>query len=146
MATDYDFSFVRDALAREIERKGIAPTTLSQQVGKSKSLVKEILEDGRDIKLSTLTRLANALEISVCDLLPGASTALPNASVLTATFGLLLNSVGIDPYEDERARKLAVQFPDALRDMIDLHNRSREAASSIPAEASHAGDEAERLN
>ncbi|WP_143066867.1 helix-turn-helix domain-containing protein [Sphingobium sp. YR768] len=136
MGEQFNFDSIRSALAREIKRKGIAPTTLSQSVGKSKSLVKEILEDGKDIKLSTLTRLANALEIDVRDLLPGASIALPNANVLTSTFAMLLESVGIDPFQDERAQRLARQFPNALQRVSDLHAGLSEGASSAPSEAS----------
>lgn len=70
MSSDFDFKPVRDTLARVIQDKGVAPTTLSLKVGKSKSLVKDILDDGKDIKLSTLTKLAGALEVDVGDLLP----------------------------------------------------------------------------
>lgn len=45
-----------------------------------------------------------------------------NASVLTSAFATLLESVGISPYEDERARKLALRFPDALRRASTLHS------------------------
>jgi DNA-binding Xre family transcriptional regulator len=129
MGSEFDFEPVRQALARAIADKGIAPTTLSQKVGKSKSLVKEILEEGRDIKLSTLTRLAGALGIEVTDLLPRGRPAtsagtddfnLPNEAVLTSTFAVLLDSLGIPPHEDARARKLAMSFPGALRAMIEI--------------------------
>jgi hypothetical protein len=44
----------------------------------------------------------------------------PSAAVLTSTFAVLLESVGIDPYEDGRAQKLAARFPNALRSMQAL--------------------------
>ena len=120
MATDFKFDSVRDALAAAIKRKGIAPTTLSLQVGKSKSLVKDILDDGNDIKLSTLAKLAGALDMDVRELIPGDAALLPNAAVLTSAFAVLLDSVGIDPYQDERAQKLARQFPNALQRVSTL--------------------------
>ena len=120
MATDFKFDSVREALAAAIKRKGIAPTTLSLQVGKSKSLVKDILDDGNDIKLSTLAKLAGALDMDVRELIPGDAALLPNAAVLTSAFAVLLDSVGIDPYQDERAQKLARQFPNALQRVSTL--------------------------
>jgi len=73
MSTDFDFAPVRDALARVIHEKGVAPTSLSLKVGKSKSLVKDILDGGNDIKLSTLVKLANALEVDLSELLPASA-------------------------------------------------------------------------
>lgn len=70
MSADFNFAPVRDALARVIHEKGIAPTSLSLKVGKSKSLVKDILDGGNDIKLSTLVKLANALQVDLGELLP----------------------------------------------------------------------------
>lgn len=69
MSEEFDFTPIRQALARAIEEKGVAPTTLSLMVGKSRSLVKDILDGGNDIKLSTLTRLAGALDVDVADLI-----------------------------------------------------------------------------
>lgn len=144
MGSDFDFDSVRRALVSAMEKKGIAPTTLSQRVGKSKSLVKNIIDDGNDIKLSTLTRLANELDIDVCDLLPGRRRGWPNEATLRLAFDVLLESVGVDPREGARAHKLAVQFPDALEAATVLLSQTREAVESIPVEAIHAGDIAER--
>ncbi|MDR6511502.1 transcriptional regulator with XRE-family HTH domain [Novosphingobium capsulatum] len=69
MSADFDFTPIQQALARAIKAKGIAPTTLSLKVGKSRTLVKNILEDGQDIKVSTLHRLATALDIDLGELL-----------------------------------------------------------------------------
>jgi len=45
-----------------------------------------------------------------------------NVDVLTSAFVTLLDSVGIAPYEDERARKLALRFPSALRRAASFHS------------------------
>lgn len=50
----------------------------------------------------------------------GPSLTTANGAVLTSTFALLLDSVGIDPDEDERAQKLARLFPNALRQVEAL--------------------------
>lgn len=83
MAKDlFDFDSVRTALDREIKLSGIAPTNLSLKISKSnKSLVKNILDDGSDIKLSTLTKLADELGVNVARLIPWArpeaTTSIP---------------------------------------------------------------------
>jgi phage repressor protein C with HTH and peptisase S24 domain len=64
-----DLDSVRLSLKRIMSQKGLKPTTLSQMVGNSKTLVKEILEGNGDIKLSTLVRLAGAMDVDVADLL-----------------------------------------------------------------------------
>lgn len=60
-----------------------------------------------------------------------------SASVLTSAFATLLESVGISPYEDERARKLAMRFPDALRRASTLHADFDEGESATPAANAH---------
>lgn len=61
---------------------------------------------------------------------------LPSATVLTSTFASLLSTLGIDPYEGERARKLARQFPDALQEILALHDRLADDANSSDEEDS----------
>lgn len=56
---------VRAALRAAIKEKGVAPTTLSQAVGNSKTLVSEILTKNADIRLSTLAKLADELGVPV---------------------------------------------------------------------------------
>lgn len=78
--------------------KNIAPTTLSLKVGKSKSLVKNIVDDGEDIKLSTLAKLAGALGVSVSELIeegPPEERWLPNGT----TYEAIMTVVG--PYVSE---------------------------------------------
>jgi hypothetical protein len=74
MATNqFNFDSVREALAREIREGGFKPTNLSQKISKTnKSLVKNILDDGKDIHLGTLTKLADEMGINVARLIPWA--------------------------------------------------------------------------
>jgi len=77
----FDFDSVRAALAREIRENGIAPTKLSETISKTnKSLVKNIMDEGKDIKLSTLSKLADRLDINVARLIPWAR---PEVSIPT---------------------------------------------------------------
>ena len=60
---------IRDALRRAMERKGIRPTTLSLKVGSNRTLVKDLLEKTSDINVSTLNKLAGALDVPLMELL-----------------------------------------------------------------------------
>lgn len=62
---DLDFQVIRDALADTMKARGIKPTTLSLMIGRSKTLVKELLEKNDDVKLSTLQKLAGALDVDL---------------------------------------------------------------------------------
>lgn len=69
MDSDVDIASIREALRRVMREKNVAPTTLSQKVGNNKSLVKDLLEKTDDVRLSTLVKLAGALDVSVDRLL-----------------------------------------------------------------------------
>jgi phage repressor protein C with HTH and peptisase S24 domain len=64
-----DIETIRDNLKRIMARKGVKPTTLSQQVGNSKTLVKDLLTKTGDVQFSTLTKLAGALDVDLEQLL-----------------------------------------------------------------------------
>ncbi len=64
----------------------------------------------------------------------------PNATVLTSTFAILLDSIGVDPYVNERAQKLAAQFPYALRSIEELHGKTDVSIQNRAAEL-HGGAE-----
>lgn len=59
----------------------------------------------------------------------------PNGAVLTATFVVMLGALGIDPYEDGRAHKLAERFPRTLQQIEALHAVSVNHDEPIPGEA-----------
>jgi phage repressor protein C with HTH and peptisase S24 domain len=72
-----DIETIRKNLQRIMDRKGVKPTTLSQRVGNSKTLVKDLLTKTGDVQLSTLRKLAGALEVELGDLL-----ALPRVPIV----------------------------------------------------------------
>lgn len=59
---------IRTALRKAMLKKGAKATTLSLQIGTNRTLVKDLLEKTDDVRLSTLTKLASALEISLQEL------------------------------------------------------------------------------
>ena len=64
-----DIETIRANLRRVMARRGAKPTTLSQQVSSSKTLVKDLLEKNNDVQFGTLTKLASALEVDLDELL-----------------------------------------------------------------------------
>lgn len=64
-----DIDTIRDSLKRIMLRKKVKPTTLSLQVGTNRTLVKNLLETTGDVTISTLTKLAGALDVPVSELL-----------------------------------------------------------------------------
>lgn len=69
MSDEPNIESIRAALRRIMTRKKVAPTTLSQSVGTSKTLVKDLLEKNDDVRLSTLTKLAGALDVELDEIL-----------------------------------------------------------------------------
>lgn len=69
VADTLDIDTIRETLRRIMDRKGVKPTTLSLQVGNNRTLVKDLLEKGRDVQLGTLTKLAGALDVDLSELL-----------------------------------------------------------------------------
>lgn len=72
-----DIETIRDNLRRIMDRQKVKPTTLSQRVGSSKTLVKDLLTKTSDVQLSTLRKLAGALDVELGDLL-----ALPRVPIV----------------------------------------------------------------
>lgn len=114
--------------------------SLSMQAtnGKNPDLYRDIIERGRDknIAADAFLGIAQALGHSPTDYIIGGKPALSlsNVSALTSTFAILLDSVGIDPYEGERAQKLAAQFPNVLRSVQALGAGQGEVPGSIRKE------------
>lgn len=67
--TSFDLDTIRESLRRIMDRKNVKPTTLSLRVGNNRTLVKDLLEKGRDVQLGTLTKLAGALDVELSELL-----------------------------------------------------------------------------
>lgn len=72
-----DIETIRDNLRRIMGKKNVKPTTLSQRIGPSKTLVKDLLTKTSDVQLSTLRKLAGALNVELGDLL-----ALPRVPIV----------------------------------------------------------------
>lgn len=72
-----DIATIRENLQRIMDQKGWKPTTLSQRVSNSKTLVKDLLTKTSDVQFSTLRKLAGALEVELGDLL-----ALPRVPIV----------------------------------------------------------------
>lgn len=94
MSESVDIGTVRAALREIMERKGVKPTTLSQMVGRNKSLVKDLFERTNDISVSTLAKLAGALDVSVIDLL--ATPGVPVVGYIGAGGVVIYEEVGVD--------------------------------------------------
>lgn len=77
MADTTDIETIRENLQRIMRQKNVKPTTLSQRVGSSKTLVKELLTKNSDVQFSTLRKLAGALDVDLGDLL-----ALPRVPIV----------------------------------------------------------------
>ena len=63
---------VREALRRVMDRKGVRPKPLAKRAGLGDTSVRDLLDNpGRDIKIGTLHKLADALDVDIGDLLGG---------------------------------------------------------------------------
>lgn len=69
MPETFDIEVLRRNLAQIMDRRGSKPTTLSLKVGKSPTLVKDLLEKTSDTRLSTVYKLASELGVDAEDLL-----------------------------------------------------------------------------
>jgi repressor LexA len=105
MADQPDIATIRENLQRIMAQKKIPPTTLSQKVGSSKTLVKDLLTKTSDVQFSTLRKLAGALDVDLGDLL-----ALPRVPIVgkigaggSVAFMALQDDERVDP-EDTVAR------------------------------------------
>lgn len=108
-----DINSVREALREIMDRKGVKPTTLSLMVGKNKSLVKDLFERTNDISVSTLTKLAGALDVSVVDLL--AAPGIPLVGYIGAG--------GVVIYEEINSGETVIRPPHVSMDLIALEVR-----------------------
>lgn len=94
-----DIQTIRQNLRRIMKSKNVKPTTLSQQVGTSKTLVKDLLTKTGDVQFSTLTKLAGALDVDLEQLL--ASPRVPVAGKIGAGGSVVFLDAGetIEPDE-----------------------------------------------
>lgn len=109
-----DIVSIRDALRRIMDRKGVKPTTLSLRVGTNKRLVKDLLEKTNDVSMSTLTRLAGALDVPLYELL--AAPRVPIAGKIGAGGMVIFEDVG----EDIEADRTVIRPPGVSGPLIAL--------------------------
>lgn len=79
-----------------MDQKGVKPTTLSQRISSSKTLVKDLLTKVSDVQVGTLRKLAGALDVELGDLL-----ALPRVPIV-GKIGAGGSVVFVALQEDER--------------------------------------------
>lgn len=72
-----DLATIRYNLERIMQKRNVKPTTLSQRIGSSKTLVKDLLTKVSDVQVGTLRKLAGALDVELADLL-----ALPRVPIV----------------------------------------------------------------
>lgn len=108
--TPIDINSVRAALREIMDRKGVKPTTLSLQVGKNKSLVKDLFERTNDISVGTLTKLAGALDVSVIDLL--AHPGIPLVGYIGAGGAVI--------YEEIEGGEVVIRPPNVSMQLVAL--------------------------
>lgn len=89
-----DLTTIRENLRRAMTRKGKKPTTLSLEVGRNRTLVKDLLEKSQDVQIGTLTKLASALEVPLADLL--AAPRVPIVGHIGAGGTIVFEDLGND--------------------------------------------------
>lgn len=94
MEDSLDIETIRENLRRAMTRKAAKPTSLSLAVGSNRTLVKNLLEKSQDVQIGTLTKLANALEVPLADLL--AAPRVPIVGYIGAGGSIVFEDLGCD--------------------------------------------------
>lgn len=125
--------------------KDMTQADLADLVGTNANMIGYLESGKRALTVEWMRRLAPHLRARPSDLIDAmpddVSLGAPSATVLTATVAMLLESVGVDPFEDERAQKIAKQFPRALRSVAALHAKTVDPDAITPEEEVPADDE-----
>lgn len=115
---------IRSALRHVMAERSIQPTTLSLKVGTSKTLVKDLLEKSQDVKIGTLVKLADALDVDVIKLLrstdacaaeSSAVSTVANAEMLHTILASMLRGRDERPIDDEELHSLAEALSHVLQ-------------------------------
>ncbi|WP_025294054.1 S24 family peptidase [Sphingomonas sanxanigenens] len=80
MTSEATIEILRARLSKAIEFRNVTPKALAKTAGVGETVVRDIIQGmTKDVRLSTVERLAKALDLSVADLLPDAfKTARPS--------------------------------------------------------------------
>lgn len=115
-----DIDVVRKALISAMARKDVKPTTLSLRLGNNKSLVKQLLETTKDVKLSTLSKLAGELDVHVSELV-GAETPtrpwVPDDNLVAKLLEHVLRVSSADPRKPNELPIVAAGLGAGLRSL-----------------------------
>jgi len=136
----FDFDSVLKALDREIARAGVARTNLALAVSKSnKSLLNNIFE-GSDIKLSTLTKIADHLGVNVSTLIPWAQRssqiAVPSAAEIAEMIQHAIDEMGDEAsYEDYPQAVASGVHAQLMRYQADARSQGRGEVSAPDTDA-----------
>lgn len=113
---------IRAALKAKLDAREITQKEIGNTLGIQQPNVATLFSPGKNGKLRGIDFDEGVKLIRRFGLDEDVATpALPNENVLTSAFATLLESVGIPPYEDERAHKLALSFPNALKRAVNFH-------------------------
>lgn len=120
-----DMEKLKADMALKVGETSARKFSLAATGGANPDFYRNFVNNGQDKRMSAdvFVGIVAALGRDPLDYIRGADPALrlPSATVLTNALAALLETVGIDPFEDERAQKLARRFPDALRQFSTLH-------------------------
>lgn len=94
-------------------RRGVKATSLSLQIGSNRTLVKDLLEKNRDVQVSTLAKLAGALDVPFEELLE--RRRVPIAGHIGAG-GVVL----FEPFDGETAESYVIRPPGISGDIVAL--------------------------
>lgn len=143
--TTIDLEKLKADMTAEVERTSGRSFSLAATNNRNPDFYRNFINNGQDKRMSAevFIGIVSALKKNPADYVIGMphEATLPSATVLTSAFALLLETVGIDPYQDERAQKLAKQFPNALQRVSDLRAGLIEDSGSVPAEDAPDRDE-----
>lgn len=136
-APSIDMEKLKTDMAEQVERTSGRKFSLAVTGGTNPDFYRNFLNNGQDKRISAdvFVGIVAAMGRDPVEYISGADPALrlPNATVLTNALAALLETVGIDPFEDERAQKLARRFPDALRQISALHEGLADDRDSRPS-------------
>lgn len=140
-----DIGRLRADMAAKVAATTARSFSLKVTGGKNPDFYRNFVNNGQDKRISAevFMGIVNALERDAADYMTGMErrAGLPSATVLTSVFAVLLDSLGIPPFEDERALKLAARFPDALQSVEDLHAKTHTGKIEPRGEDSPSPDE-----
>lgn len=119
-----DIEKLKADMAARVAETSARKFSLAATSGKNQDFYRNFINNGQNKRLSAdvFAGIVRALGEDPARYINGSKPALslPSAAVLTSTFSMLLESLGVDPDKAELAQKLARQFPGALQRVSDL--------------------------